>query len=320
MHPVHLFHYIMHGMHPDLRRLDLNLLPVFESLFRLRSVTAAANELAMSASALSHALARLRESLGDELFVRQGSRMQPTVRAERIALPVAEALRMLSGKLGRGDGFDPASSDRTFVFSATDYTAFAVLPRFIARLQKTAPTLRIRVVYSSQKVSIEDLVAGRIDFALGYGEERLPLPRGVEEFDWLRDDYVVVARRDHPRIDGALTLATYLAARHVVVTPWNETRGVVDYVLDAMSLQRRVALHLPTVLAAPFIIAGSELLLTMPRHAAETLRHAVPIAIYPAPFAIPPYTLKVYCHTRYARTDAHAWMRQELLNTLSEPS
>lgn len=305
-------------MHSHLRRLDLNLLPVFDALFRLRSVTGAASELSMSASAFSHALARLRQSLGDELFVRQGNRMQPTVRAEQIATPVAGALKVLSESLSQGDRFDPASSDRTFVFSATDYTAFAVLPSFIARMQRVAPNLRIKVIYSSQKVSIEELAAGRIDFALGYSEERDPLPSEVEDFDWFSGEYVVIASQHHPQIHGELSLASYLNARHVVVTPWNETRGVIDHVLDSLSLQRQVAVQLPTVLAAPFIIANSELVMTVPRHAAETLRNAAPIAIYPAPFAIPPYTLKVYGHSKYARTDAHTWMRQELLNTLPD--
>ncbi|CDG81276.1 LysR family transcriptional regulator [Janthinobacterium agaricidamnosum] len=301
-------------MHPDLRRLDLNLLPVFDALYRRRSVTGAAHELAMSASAFSHALARLRSTLGDELFVRQGQRMQPTVRAEQMATPIAGALKLLQDSISASHGFDPATSQRTFVFSATDYTTFAVLPSLIARLHIVAPQVHIRIIYSSRKVSIEELAAGRIDFALGYSEERDPLPDGVEDFDWLSDDYVVIASRHHPRIRGSLTLDNYLQERHAVVTPWNETRGMVDHVLDGLALKREVSLHLPTVLAAPFIIAGSELIMTIPRQAAQTLSAAAPVSIYQAPFAIPPYAIKVYCHSNYLRTDAHAWMRQELLN------
>ncbi len=100
----------------------------------------------------------------------------------------------------------------------------------------------------------------------------------------------------------------------MVVTPWNEPRGEIDYVLDGLSLQRAVAVQLPTVLAAPFIIAHSELIMTLPRRAAETLRSAAPIALYPAPFAIAPYTVKVYSHSNYAHSEGHVWLRRELLD------
>jgi DNA-binding transcriptional LysR family regulator len=303
----------MNTFHSDLRKLDLNLLLVFESLFRLGSVTQASNELCMSASAFSHALAHLRESLGDVLFVRQSNRLQPTARAQRIAGGISLALKLLSGQLGQADHFDPASSEQEFVFSATDYTAFAVLPPFIAYLQQAAPHLRIKVVYSAQKVALEDLAAGRIDFSLGYSGDAEALPTGVEALDWFSDDYVVIASQTHPRIQGCLTLEDYLSARHVVVTPWNELRGEIDAVLDALSLQRKVTVQLPTVLAAPFIIANSELIMTLPRHAVETLRSAAPIAVFEAPFTIPSYTLKVYSHSNYAHSEGHAWLRQALL-------
>lgn len=320
MKPVHLFHIAMNTFHSDLRHLDLNLLLVFEALFRLRSVTEASNELSMSASAFSHALARLRQSLGDALFVRHSNRMHPTARAEHIAGSITLALKVLSEQLARPAHFDPAHSERVFVFSATDYTAFAVLPPFISRLQRVAPRLGIKVVYSSQKVALEELAAGRIDFSLGYSGEADPLPSGVEALDWFTDEYVVIASQNHPRIRGQITLEDYLSARHVVVTPWNASRGEIDYVLDGLALRRTVAVQLPTVLAAPFIIANSELIMTLPRYAAETLQSAAPIAVYPAPFAIPAYTVKVYSHTNYAHSEGHVWMRQELLKQQVSPT
>lgn len=168
---VQFLHPDLNMMHPDLRRLDLNLLLVFDALYRHRSVATAAHELALSPSALSHALARLRDAIGDALFVRLGNEMQPTVRADDIATWAGDALDTMSKGLARARRFDPAQSDRTFVFAATDYTAFAVLPAFLARIQHVAPRLRIRVVHSDRKISVDELAAGRIDFALGYHEE-----------------------------------------------------------------------------------------------------------------------------------------------------
>jgi DNA-binding transcriptional LysR family regulator len=303
-------------MHQDLRRLDLNLLLVFDALVRHRSVTLAADELAMSASALSHALARLRDGLADELFVRVGNEMRPTAAAERMMRPVGDALGVLHASLAPVRRFVPAESDRTFVFAATDYTAFAILPAFIARMQRIAPKLRFQVVHSRGRASADELASGRIDFSLGYEEDALPLPPGVESTDWFSDDYVVIASRQHPSIKRKLSLDQYLAARHVVVTPWNEARGSVDLVLDRLDVARDVAVHLPTVLVAPFIIAHSDLLMTMPRHAALTLQDAAPISLFATPFGMPRYTLKIYQHTRHAGTPAHTWIREQLLATV----
>ncbi|MBY0241811.1 MAG: LysR family transcriptional regulator [Burkholderiaceae bacterium] len=315
MHEVHLFHKVLNGMHPILRRLDLNLLPVFDALLRHRSVTAAASELAMSPSALSHALSRLREALADELFVRIGNAMQPTAYADALAVPVTAALEALTRGLGEARGFDPATSERTFVLAATDYTAFAVLPPLLRRLQQAAPRVRCKVVYSSGRASSDELAAGRIDFCIGYEEDPIVPAPGIESFDWLSDDYVVIAARGHPTIRDGITLAQYLAARHAVVTPWNEASGYIDKVLEKMGYQRDVALHLPSVLAAPFVIGGSELVMTMPHQAALALREAAAIQIMAAPFAIPRYTVKVYGHVRHSRTAAHLWMK-DLLMTL----
>jgi DNA-binding transcriptional LysR family regulator len=312
MHEVHLFHKVLNSMHPILRRLDLNLLPVFDALLRHRSVTAAAGELAMSPSALSHALSRLREALADELFVRIGNAMQPTAHAEALAAPVAAALEALTLGLGEARGFDPATSERTFVLAATDYTAFAVLPPLLKRLQQAAPRLRCKVMYSSGRASSEELAAGRIDFGIGYEEDPVAPAPGIESFDWLTDEYVVIAAKNHPRIRRTISMAQYLAARHAVVTPWNESSGYIDKVLEKLGHTRDVALHLPSVLAAPFVVGGSELVMTVPRQAALALREAAAVSIFKPPFAIPRYTVKVYGHVRHSRTAAHLWMKELL--------
>jgi DNA-binding transcriptional LysR family regulator len=198
----------MHIMHNKLRRLDLNLLLVFDALYRHGSITGAANELSISPSAFSHALARLRHSLSDALFVRTGNRMQPTIRAGQIALVVTEVLGALSGCLSAAERFDPATSTQSFVFAATDYTAFVLLPLFIARLQQAAPGLSIQVVYSNGQDSYDELIAGKIDFALGFTEAPGAGKDGIETIECFTDDnpqcaqpgaiYAGTAYRRHP--------------------------------------------------------------------------------------------------------------------------
>lgn len=303
----------------NLKRLDLNLLVLFDALYRLRTVQAASGEVAMSPSAFSHALTRLRETLKDELFIRIGNTMTPTALADEIAPAVAQALKLLDDGLRGAGGFDPLTSERSFVFSATDYTTLVLLPALAAHLHEAAPGLRLQVLQGSRKVPFEALASGEIDFALGYTEEGSPVPAGVRDFDWFTDRYVVIARRGHPGIGDPITQAQYLAARHVIVTPWGEARGVMDHELDKLGLARQVAVQVPSVLAAPFIVASTDMLLVAPLRAARLLQDVVPIAIHEPPFGVLPYTLKAYCHAKRFNEPAHRWMREAMLRVMAAP-
>lgn len=313
MHVLHYFHKVMKFMHSNLRRLDLNLLLVFDALFRHRSVAAAADELAISPSAYSHALARLREALDDELFVRAGNAMQPTVQAELMADGVADALHILSDRLTSAAPFVPATSAQTFVFAATDYTAYALLPALVSQLERAAPRLRIKVIYATHQDSQDDLREGRIHFALGVSHGHAVPSEGIEAFDLVTDEYVVVARQGHPRIGTGLSLGQYLAERHVAVLPWNDSIGVIDSALARQGLRRDVAVELPSLMAAPFIVANSDHLFTVPQRAALQLSGAASLVMHAVPFETPRYTLRMLYHPRRSGTAGHRWMREQML-------
>ena len=180
-------------MHPCCAVSISTLLLVFDALYRHRNVGTAASELAISASAFSHALGRLRQGLDDELFLRQGNRMQPTQRAEHLAAAVAAALRPRRGA-GRvaavRTGTEPAH------LRLRRHRLHRLRPASAAdeRLQHSAPGVRLRLVNAERKLSVEALASGRIDFALGYDEEHERLPEGIQAHDWFTDRYVVVAR------------------------------------------------------------------------------------------------------------------------------
>lgn len=305
-------------MHKSLQRLDLNLLLVFDALYRHGSVSAAANELALSPSALSHALARLRDTWADELFVRQGNRMQATARAQQLATVVSEALAQLENGLAHAEPFNPAITQQTLVLAATDYTAFALLRVFMAPLLRAAPGLRLRVVYSSGRDSYDELLAGSIDFALGFSEDFGQEKPGLTALTCYREDYVVVLAKHHPQIQGAPTLAQYLQARHMVVTPWNETQGLIDKVLAEQGHTRQIAVQLPSLMAAPFLVGSSELLITLPRHAAETLCSAAEVALYPLPFTAPTNVMKIFYSNRNAKAALHVWVRAQIVAALDD--
>jgi DNA-binding transcriptional LysR family regulator len=302
-------------MHSALTRLDLNLLLVFDALHRCRSVVAAADELAISPSACSHALARLRGSLGDELFVRRGSAMQPTSLAEQLGPAVAEALQLLSDKLGDAEDFSPQTSTQTYRFVATDFTTFALLPALIARVEREAPRARIQVLPSRHRDATADLQEAGAHFALGFSDEFSPSQEGLEALDATSRDYVVAVRRGHGRIGARLSLEQYLAERHVVVKLWSQEPGVIDTALTQLGLRRDVAVELHSIMAAPFIVANTDMLITLPRLVAEQLGETARIKTYPVPFAAPRYTLKVFFQRRHLNSRWHRWMREQILAT-----
>ncbi len=286
---------------------------------RHRSVTAAADELSMSPSACSHALARLRLALADDLFIRAGNTMVPTIHAEELARGVSQVLNQLNFVLSPAVKFQPESSTQTFVFAATDFTSYALLPLFISKLESQAPNIEIQVVYSTHYDSVEDLIAGKVHFALGYAEDDRHISEQVEVIDCFTDDYVVVSRSGHPRIGDSLTLEVYMNERHVVVTPWRDSISAISKTLKKNGLTRKVAVRLPSMMAAPFIVAQTNYLMTMPRRVALQISCAAPLSVYDAPFPSPMYGLKIYTPKNLHQNDATKWMKEQLISWLGVP-
>ncbi|WP_171966325.1 LysR family transcriptional regulator [Cronobacter sakazakii] len=299
---------MMNIMHPSLRRLDLNLLPVFDAIYRHRSVRKAADELAMSTSALSHALSRLRTTLNDPLFYREGHRMCPSVYATQLAPSIASALKFLNQELTPQPEFDPACSTECLQIAITDFTAFCIFPALMHRLQHDAPGLRFELRYLPHSPALNELLAGEMDLALGFSAPEDIRHPELDEIDWLADDYVVIS---NPR-RAQLTFEDYLAARHVVVTPWNEKQGVLDSQLEKMGYARHIALKTPSMLGAPFIVAESDLLMALPRFAAQKLLPATDIRIFELPFEVPSFEVKIYSHQRSGKRGATDWLKRVL--------
>lgn len=322
MHEVQYYQFMVNIMHPQLRRLDLNLLLVFDAIFRHQSVTRAAAELAMSNSALSHALSRLRKTLNDELFYRSGQEMRPTVFAQKLAATIGDGLRLLEQGFSLRPGFDPASSHESFTFSVTDYTAFCVFPALTVAIQSLAPHLQFQLIHSDQKVAFEELLAGRVDFALGFTEFADHMHEDIHDIDWMEDDYVAITATRFRDNQTPLSLEEYLNARHLVITPWNEMRGAIDYELDKLGKQRTIALRMPSLLAAPAIIGQSNLLMTLPRFAASHLAALTGCTLHELPFPVPPYRVKIYYHQRHQRRAADRWLAAQIqrLAPLSRPA
>jgi DNA-binding transcriptional LysR family regulator len=301
-------------MHHALRRLDLNLLPVFDAVFRHRSVRLAAIELCLSTSALSHALSRLREFFKDPLFYREGHKMCPSVYACQLAPYIAETLTGLNKHLCPVQPFDPLTSDDCFRIAVTDYTAFCVFPGLMNKLADKAPNLSFELRHLPHNPALTELLAGEIDMALSFSEpEGLNHP-DLDETDLFSDEFIVISNVRR----CSLNLAQYLAAGHLVVTPWNEKQGLLDAHLERMGLKRRIAIRTPSMLSAPFIIAESELLMAIPSFVASKFKQASGVKTFKLPFEAPRFTVKIYSHKRSGKREPTEWIKSMMSQSISE--
>lgn len=296
----------MHAIHDSavLRRTDLNLLAVFDVVYRERNLTRAAQSLALSQSAVSHALARLRERLGDPLFLRQGRGVVATPRAERLAPAVQAALAQLHEALRPGAAFVPARDLQRLTLAMPDELEPIVLPELLQRIRAAAPQAVLASVRLNRAQLRADLAAGRIDLCVDVAR---PTEADVLHEPWREHRLCVVAARAR-RLD----IATYLAADHVTVSSRRTGATLEEFMLGRLGLERRVALRCQNYEAACRVVAETGMLLTMPREHAVLLRPALGFHILPLPLDLPPIDLHLYWHRQAERLPAQQWLREAL--------
>jgi DNA-binding transcriptional LysR family regulator len=294
----------------DLHQIDLNLLIIFDALYRQRSVSLAAEDVCLSQSAFSHGLARLRRRLNDELFIRINNTMQPTDRAHKMAQSLSLALPFLRSAINNIDTFDALTDHSEFKISATDYTEFSLLPHLVGQVSRQAPNIKLTVIAAKAPHPLMHLTNDEVDFAFGFSHHN-ESSSTISSQTCLTDRYCTVARKGHSTLKGELTLETYLSLSHVRISPWGEKQGIVDEVLAKQKLKRNVMLQLPSVLAAPHTLLHSDLLLTMPRLAAEQLSTLIDIQLFDPPIAIPDYHLNVYWHRLNSDKASFQWMQKQ---------
>jgi DNA-binding transcriptional LysR family regulator len=266
----------------NLRRVDLNLLVIFDALMRERNVTRAADKVGLSQPAFSNALSRLRAFFADDLFLRGPDGMRPTARALELADQVHAALAAIDAALDPVK-FDPKTAHRTFTIETNDYVVSAFFPALMQMLRREAPGVDIRVSPQAGR-SFERLDVQEIDLAISaFGDP--PDRFGVEELS--RDGYGVVMRKNHPLAEEKLTLARYAAASHLLVTPRGDPRGFVDEQLAEKGLTRRIALTVNQFASAAPIVAATDLVATLPMRMAAIGAKRFGLVIRDAPI-LPP--------------------------------
>lgn len=298
----------------DIKNLDLNLLKALDALLDERSVTRAAERLALTQPAVSGMLTRLRECFGDPLFTRAQRGIIPTLRALELATPVKQILSEVNGLL-QPKGFDPASATMTLSIAATDYALKAVVVPFMSALRPLAPGIRVAVRPVDDAHLLTQLERGDIDWALVTPEST---PPDLHARNLFNEQYVCVMRADHPDAAVAtLSLDRFCALDHALVSyTGGKFAGVTDQALAAMGRQRRVTLSVNSFLMLPEVLRSSDLIAVTPRRLATD---ACGLVIRIPPLDIKGFTKTVAWHERSHRDPGHRWLRALLFNSFDAP-
>ncbi|CAM2152753.1 HTH-type transcriptional activator NahR [Pararobbsia alpina] len=300
----------------NLREIDLNLLVVFLEVSNTRGISAAAQNLGLSQPAVSNALARLRTTLDDPLFVRTPSGMQPTPLADQLAEPVANALSQLQHTLNqRGETFDPAVSARRFTIAMTDVAEVYFLPDLAPRCAALAPNIRIHIVRSSERELQNAMADGRIDLAIGansdfsdsYYQQRL-----------FRQECVTIFREGHELERGELTLERFRAASHLWVSESTSPYDRIAQLLDKAGIRARASCEVPSFLAVPLIVARSDLVATVPRKLADSVATAFGLRFTRPPIKLPLLQTHTFWHRRFHHDAGHRWLRTVIADAFSD--
>ena len=302
----------------NFRTLDLNLLRVFDEVMTERNLTRAAHNLAMTQPAVSNALKRLRETLGDELVRRSGYGVEPTPVALALWPTVRDALQQLRDALAPGN-FTPSSAHNAFVLAMADATAAKIVPGLMDILENEAPGVNLRVVPLTTRDPRDLLESGSADLAIGHFPGvlaelgALHLQENSPRFLHQRlydSEYVVVMRRGHPLAGQPLSLDSYCAARHLLVSFSGRAFGFVDEALAGLSRQRRVVLTVNQFFTAGRVVATTDLLTVLPRHFVEATGREHELALSELPLPVPPVHVDALWHRQASHSSAHRWLRQ----------
>ena len=287
--------------------LNLQAMKIFLAVHEHRSAGAAALALGMSQSGLSTALARLRVTLGDALFIATTSGMQPTTRAKALLGPMREAVQCMEQRILNKASFDPHQDEREFRVAASDTAEAMYMPRILNVLTRTAPRVRLRVVAMAQPQLQRALSEGQVDLALGYFPDLMS-----SEFVRRRigqHGFVCMCSARNPAMVRDFGLKTYLEARHVVVEAPTRTQGLLETDLQKRGIRRQVALTTPHFMSLPEILSHTDLLATVPDAIADVFANHPRLVRLPLPFRSPIFDAHLHWSKSVNNDPAHRWVR-----------
>ncbi|MEQ6290572.1 LysR family transcriptional regulator [Vogesella sp. GCM10023246] len=296
-------------------RLDLNLLVVLDALLTEQNITRAGQQVFLSQSATSGALARLREFFNDELLVQVGRKMVLTPLGESLVKPVRSILLQVQTTIEQRPEFDPTQSQRKFTFIMSDYTAMVLMPAVVRQAAQIAPGITFELITPTD-APIEELENGNADFLL------LPSNAIAEKHpscSIFSEDFVCICCRDNQQIEEEITTDQYLKLGHVIVSFGSLRRPSVDtWLLEKYGIDRRPEITVPTFTAVPQYVIGTSRIATIHRRLANFWAKHLPIRILPTPIAIPTMDWSLQWHQYKDIDPATHWVKQMIQDTAAD--
>ena len=289
----------------NIKNLDLNLLVTLFALLEEKNVTRAAHRINLSQPATSRALARLRDMFKDPLLVKGAQGMVLTARAHELHQPLQHLLSDINAIISP-PSLNPATMEGEIVIATRDYELAAILPSVINQIAVESPHLKIRIIplIGDDLSSLEN---HNVDFILTATESKSAT---LHRYTIFKENYVCLAARDNVIVRKGMSLKNYLEARHCLVTISGFGLGIVDTLLAEKGLKRNIVVRVPHFLAVSHIIAGSNLIVTLPRRLGELLCQQEKITLMKPPFQIPHFSVYLYWHARNQNHPIHRWVRK----------
>ena len=299
--------------------LDLNLLRVFDAVMTEQNLTRAASRLAMTQPAVSNAVKRLRDALGDELLIRTAHGVKPTARADSLWPAVRRALTDLEEAVAPRN-FELASAHATFRMAMADATAGLLLPSLVRVIENQAPGIDVRMVPLTTREPRPMLLRADIDLAVGFFPGVVAQLQGATETPIRHErlfagEYVCVMRKEHALSTKTLTLDNYCSANHLLVSFSGRARGLVDDALLTLNRERRILLTVNQFFTAGKVVAASDLLMVLPRHLIEATGMTNALVAKELPFPMPEVQVDMLWHERDERSPSQQWLIKQLRNS-----
>ncbi|MCS0632356.1 LysR family transcriptional regulator [Telluria mixta] len=295
--------------------IDLNLLSVFQEVYRERQISAAARRLGLTQSAVSNALARLRRTFGDELFVRTAHGMQPTPLAQQMAEPIGAAMVQVALALSQRSRFDAATSGRRFTLAMTDVGEVYFMPVLIERCRTVAPNVEIASIRANGLTLKDDMETGRVDLAIGAFED---VSEALYHRALFRQRFVSMFRKDHPLAKGKVDLERFVAAPHLIVDAAQSPYDRINGLLEKAGVTAGTRFRVPHFTAVPYIVSTSGLVVTVPQKLAESAASPFGLKWIEPPLALPTLQTNVFWHRRFNHDPGIQWLRGLIADVFAE--
>ena len=286
----------------NLHRIDLNLFAVFDAIYTAGSLTRAADVLCITQPAVSNSLALLRDMLNDPLFVRTGHSMTPTPVAQNIIVPARAALELLRKSVQESHTFDPLIAEKQFNFASRDLLEVSIL----AHLEDGSPNITLANFEISRSKVVSEMANGNLDF---FADASTFTDPHLHKACIATDRYVVLARKNHPKLKNGLDLETFLDMNHINVTYRHDGSSAVDVVLDNLGHKRCIKFHSQHFLTVPSALVKTDMVACMPYHLAKHYD----LAMYEMPIDMPAMEYFLYWHVSMNEDHAHRWMREQIM-------